>query len=169
MIKSLFTVITVVLLASCSPEIKKTAVESDQNEPIEGLWKLHVMEVKDSLDNWQEWRGGMKGFLLYDGDGHMALHLMPKNYEKTTLAFPNFTDTISLEALKYITNNYNYFGTYTIDYDSSIVSHYKISHSNPSEWYTTARRRFSFSGDTLIVKPVEEKNARLRLKLLKEK
>ncbi|MFK8044024.1 MAG: hypothetical protein AB8B72_00915 [Crocinitomicaceae bacterium] len=70
--------------------------------------------------------------------------------------------------MKYITNNYNYFGTYSIDYDSSIVSHYKISHSNPGEWHTTARRRFSFKADTLVVRPVEEKNAKLRLKFTKE-
>ncbi|MFK8044640.1 MAG: lipocalin-like domain-containing protein [Crocinitomicaceae bacterium] len=153
---------------ACTDNIKpKVAVET-VTEPIEGLWNLQTMELKDDAGNWSEWRDGMKGYLLYDGKGHMALHLIPSDYEKTTLEFPNFTDTISIDALRYITNNYNYFGTYKIDYDSSIVSHYKISHSNPGEWFTTARRKFSFKGDTLIVRPVEEKNAKLRLKFLKE-
>ena len=153
------------------PDMLSTNViqgKTDTQEPIEGLWNLHLMEVKDSSNNWQEWREGMKGYLLYDGKGHMALHLVPKEYEKTDLEFPNFTDTISIEALKYITNNYNYFGTYQLDTDSNIVTHNRISHSNPGEWHTKVRRRFSFKGDTLLVQPVEQKNSKLRLKFLKE-
>jgi len=168
MTKLLTAVSFFIFLVSCNSEAGQEELPDVVKEPIEGLWNLQSMELKDSLGHWSEWRDGMKGYLLYDGNGHMALHLIPSDYEKTDLEFPNFTDTISMEALKYITNNYNYFGTYDIDDDSNIVSHYKISHSNPGEWYTTARRRFSFSGDTLIVRPVEQKNAKLRLKFLKE-
>ena len=59
------------------PDMLSTNViqgKTDTQEPIEGLWNLHLMEVKDSSNNWQEWREGMKGYLLYDGKGHMALH-----------------------------------------------------------------------------------------------
>ncbi len=164
--KSVFIIFSFLILASCNETLNQP-IEDKIEEPIEGLWKLHAMEVRDSLDEWQEWRGGMQGYILYDGDGHMALHLIPKGYENTDLVFPNFTDTISIEALKYITNNYNYFGTYTIDYENNIVSHLRISHSNPKDWNTAVERQFHFNGDTLVVQPVEQENARLRLKLLK--
>ncbi|MDX1350254.1 MAG: lipocalin-like domain-containing protein [Putridiphycobacter sp.] len=165
----LFLYTTLILLAiSCNTnEANRSHLPAIQ-EPLEGLWQLQTMEIIDSLNEWQEWRNGMQGYLLYDGKGHMALHLIPKGYEDTDLIFPNFTDTISIAALKYITNNYNYFGTYDIDTAQQIVTHTRISHSNPKDWHTSVKRHFSFNGDTLVVKPVEKENARLRLKWLKE-
>ena len=70
--------------------------------PILGLWKLHVMEIKEAdTGAWKEWRQGMGGYLLYEKSGYMSLHLMPKAYPKTDLSFKNFTDTMPLEQLKY--------------------------------------------------------------------
>lgn len=136
--------------------------------PILGLWNLHIMEIKDSeTGKWNEWRQGMAGYLLYEKSGYMSLHLAPKSYPDTELNFRNFTDTMSLTQLKYISQNYNYTGSYTVDMDSLIVSHTKLSHSNPNEWGEISRRKFYFTGDTLFVVPTEEENARLRLKFLK--
>ncbi|MFT7114576.1 MAG: hypothetical protein ACI8P7_001363 [Candidatus Azotimanducaceae bacterium] len=42
-----------------------------------------------------------------------------------------------------------------------------MSHSNPKEWNATVIRNFTFRNDTLILRPDEEKNAKLRLKWLK--
>lgn len=141
--------------------------ETKSDLPILGLWKLNIMEVKDDAGVWKEWRQGMGGYLLYEESGYMSLHLMPKSYPDTDLIFKNFTDTMKLDQLKYISQNYNYTGSYTVDLDSSIVSHTKLSHSNPNEWGEVSRRKFSFVGDTLFVVPTEEENARLRLKFLK--
>ena len=136
--------------------------------PILGLWKLHVMEIKNSETGlWEEWRQGMGGYLLYEKSGYMSLHLMPKSYPNTDMKFKNFTDTMQIDQLKYISQNYNYTGSYTVDLDSSIVSHTKLSHSNPNEWGEISRRKFSFKADTLFVVPTEEENASLRLKFLK--
>ena len=132
-----------------------------------GLWKLHAMEVKNEKDEWSEWRQGMGGYLLYQESGYMSLHLFPKAYPESNLIFRNFTDTMQLDQLKYISQNYNYTGSFTVDQDSSIVSHTKLSHSNPNEWGEISRRKFSFVGDTLFVVPTEEENASLRLKFLK--
>lgn len=134
-----------------------------------GLWDLHIMEIKNAeTGQWKEWRQGMGGYLLYEKSGYMSLHMMPKTYANTDLKFKNFTDTMPLPQLKYISQNYNYTGSYTVDLDSSIVSHTKLSHSNPNEWGEISRRKFSFLGDTLVVVPTEEENASLRLKFLKK-
>ncbi|MFT4987187.1 MAG: hypothetical protein ACI81Y_001809 [Glaciecola sp.] len=141
----------------------------NQPEPsdVTGLWKLHTMEVKDSLTGkWSEFRDGMQGYLLYDSEDNVALHLIKKGYENRKDKFRNFTDTMSLDKLKHITGNYNYIGKYSVNED--IVSHHRLSHSNPNDWGVTVERRFKFSADTLIIKPVEEKNARLRLKWLRD-
>ncbi len=134
---------------------------------LEGLWELQIMEVRQDNGEWKEWRDGMQGFLMYDRHGNMSLHLTTRGYETTSLQFPNFTDSISQEALKHITNNYNYFGQYRINRDSGWVVHQRISHSNPAEWSSSVTRKFHFRKDTLVISPKEEKNARLRLKWLR--
>lgn len=134
-----------------------------------GLWKLESMKVRDSATNtWNSYHGGMDGYLLYDEKGRVALHLYDKGYEDTDLRFPNFNDSIPLEALRYITKSYYYMGNYKVSEKDSIVSHYKLSHSNPAEFGLTAKRRFYFIGDTLVMEPVEKKNANLRLKWLRK-
>jgi|SRR5690606_21395259 len=148
------------------------ACQNKVEEPskIEGLWKLESMKVRDTVDNtWSNYKGGMDGYLLYDGNGHVSLHLYEKGYEKAGIEFPNFNDSIPLEALKHITKSYYYMGNYSVSENDSIVSHFKLSHSNPSEFGLTAERRFYFNGDTLMMQPVEKKNSRLRLKWLKTK
>ncbi len=140
-----------------------------ENSKLIGLWTLESMKVKDSAtNNWKDYRGVMKGFLLYDAKGHVALHLFDKDYQNFSSPFPNFTDTISVEALKHLTKSYYYMGNYSVSEKDSLVTHTKLSHSNPSEFGGTSERRFYFNGDTLILEPVEKKNANLRLKWLRE-
>jgi len=139
-----------------------------KNQHITGLWKLESMRVRDTASNtWSDYRGGMDGYLLYGGNGHVSLHLYEKDYENAEIEFPNFTGSIPLEALKHITKSYYYMGTYEVSREDSIVSHFKLSHSNPSEFGLTAERRFYFSGDTLVMQPVERENNRLKLKWLR--
>ena len=147
-------------------------ISCGENKPtkptLTGLWKLESMKVRDTTTNtWSDYKGGMDGYLLYDGNGHVALHLYEKGYEKAGMEFPNFNDSIPLEALKYITKSYYYIGNYKVSEADSIVAHFKRSHSNPSEFGLTAERRFYFIGDTLVMQPVERKNSKLKLKWLK--
>jgi hypothetical protein len=127
------------------------------------------MEQQDPVTGqWSEWRNGMQGYILYDDNDNMSIHLTTKGYEDTELRFPNFIDSISNEALKHLTGSYVYFAKYTIDEKRNEVEHARISHSNPGMWNEKVTRRFTFSGDTLILQPTEEENAGLRLKWLKE-
>lgn len=152
-----------ILIVSLSCQNKEVSTSK-----LTGLWKLESMKVRDTVTNaWSDYKGGMDGYLLYDGNGHVALHLYEKGYEKSGIEFPNFNDSIPLEALKHNTKSYYYMGNYKVSENDSIVSHYKLSHSNPSEFGLTAERRFFFSGDTLVMQPVERKNSKLKLKWLK--
>lgn len=144
---------------------------SQPNEPNEfsGLWSLYIMEQMDpETGDWSEWRNGMQGYILYDEKDNMALHLTTAGYENTDLRFPNFVDTIPLEALRHLTNSYVYFAKYKVDRDKQVVEHARISHSNPGEWKKVVRRRFTFHGDTLILQPEEESNSGLRLKWIRQ-
>jgi len=163
-------IIYLVLFVSCSNESSQepTAKQKELNK-FSGLWSLYIMEELNSETGvWSEWRDGMQGYILYDDKNNMAVHLTTSGYEDTDLRFPIFTDTISIEALKHLTNSYVYFAKYTIDEKQQIVEHARISHSNPDLWNEVVKRRFTFSGDTLILQPLEEKDAGLRLKWIRE-
>ena len=155
-------IVLFIMILGCD---SKTVTEENS---FEGLWSLHIMESKDSLTgNWSEWRQGMQGYILYDATENMAVHLTWKGYQDTDIRFPNFVDTISMEALKYLTGSYTYFAKYTVFEDENVVQHHRISHSNPGDWGVTVRRRYTFSGDTLILAPLEEQNSGLRLKWIR--
>jgi hypothetical protein len=155
----------IIICSSCGLKSAENTLEPSEKEKIKGLWSLYLMEKNDSLTGtWNEWKGGMQGYILYDDSENMSLHLTKKGYQDTDLEFPNFVDTIPLEALKYLTNSYVYFAKYSLDTVNHIVTHARISHSNPAEWNDVVERRYLFIGDTLVLAPVEAKNSALRLK-----
>ena len=155
--KTSLILLLALLFSSCETEI--------QENKLTGLWSLVVMDnYNEETSEWEVWNGGMQGYILYDSEENMSLHLMTKDYEKTDLRFPDFDDTVPLEALKHLTNSYVYFAKYSIDYQDRVVTHKRISHSNPGEWGKTVKRKFGFIGDTLTLEPLEEKTAGLRLK-----
>ncbi len=161
--KYLFYLASILFLTSCE------SVQQDEDNPnIVGLWSLEAMDIQDSAGNWHLWNGGMQGFLLYDNAGHGALHLLTKGYEDFDIAFNHFEDSIPLEALHHLNNSYVYIARYEIDEEEGIVKHERISHSNPGEWGEVVERKYWFSGDTLVLQPVEDENASLRLKWLRE-
>ena len=161
----LYVLFISVTLINCNQRAKEAV-----DNKFAGLWSLHIMEQRDpESTQWREWRNGMQGYILYDDKNNMSVHLTTKGYEKTHLDFPNFVDTIPIEALRHLTNSYVYFAKYSVDEEKGIVEHARISHSNPAEWNDIVRRRYTFSGDTLILQPVEERNAGLRLKWVRER
>jgi len=152
------------LFLACNQETKQK-----EPNPFSGLWSLYIMEQQDSTTgNWSEWRNGMQGYILYDDKNNMSVHLTTVDYEKTDLRFPNFTNTISNEALRHLTNSNVYFAKYTIDEEQSVIEHARISHSNPGMWNEIVRRKYTFKGDTLILQPLEKATAGLRLKWIKK-
>ena len=148
------------ILLSCEMEIKKS-----QANRFSGLWKLHIIEQQDSISGeWKEYRDGLQGFIIYDDKDNMAVHLTSKGYQNTDIVFHDFTDTVSMDELKHRTQSYVYFAKYTIDEENNVVTHARISHSNPNMWNVTVKRSFEFKGDTLVLTTLENKNSPLRVK-----
>lgn len=144
-------------------------IEQEESNQFAGLWSLYVMEqLNAETGEWSEWRNGMQGYILYDDKNNMSVHLTTKGYQNTDVRFPNFTDSIPDDALKHLTNSYVYFAKYHVDKEQQVVEHARISHSNPAMWNEVVKRRFTFSGDTLILQPLEKDNSGLRLKWIKE-
>ena len=163
-IQFLSFLVILIVLSGCRQELD----EEEAENPFSGLWSLHIMERQNpETGEWSEWRDGMQGYILYDDTDNMSVHLTKKGYQNTDLRFPNFVDTVSVEALKHLTGSYVYFAKYTVDEEEKVVQHARFSHSNPGDWNVVVRRRYTFSGDTLILAPLEDQNSGLRLKWIK--
>ncbi len=160
----LLLLLTISLSIGCNQESKQKRFNK-----FNGLWSLHIMEQLNSeTGEWSEYKEGVQGYILYDDIGNMAVHITAKDYENTDLRFPFLSDTLSNDALIHRTQSFVYFAKYTVFESSQIVEHARISHSNPGQWNQVVTRKFTFSGDTLILEPMEKSYAGMRLKWIKE-
>ena len=135
------------------------------NKQLAGMYKLHSIEVQDSTGQYHhEWASDGTGYIIYDGLGHMAVHITPKTYkeykwvlsENETL-YPDkvkaVLDSMTIDELKAalveFVSNYVYVANYSVSDSTGFVVHDRLSHTIPSSWNTTVTRRFVFHGDTL--------------------
>jgi len=156
--------------------------KSKREALLNGMYKLHSIENKDSSGEWrqQEWGKDGDGYIVYDGIGHMGVQITPKGYkdfqwldeessinnEKVKAKADSMTTEELKDAVKEFSSSYVYFGNYSVSDSEDVVTHYRISSSIPVVWGTTVKRKFSFKGDTIILEPL---NANRRLKWIKEK
>lgn len=155
---------------------------SNRNKQLAGMYKLYIIENKDSSGMWrqQEWGEGGDGYIVYDGKGHMGVHITSKGYkdfkwldEETSINSDEVDKKINSmtvdelkEAVKEFESSYVYFGNYSVDDTADVVTHHRITSSIPAIWGTTVKRKFSFRGDTIILEPL---NANRRLKWIRQK
>lgn len=168
--------LTANFLISCS-ENKKI----DNRSRLSGMYKLYISENIDSNGVWHEdpWTKGGTGYIIYDGMGHMAVHITRKGYndykwlpEEQSLRDEYVNkklDSMSTDELKdavrAFASSYVYAGNYTIDDTADIVNHERISTSIHSPVGSTVRRAFTISGDTIILRVL---NGNRRLKWIKQ-
>jgi len=165
-----------VVLLSCTGKTKP-----DRKAQLAGMYKLYISENADSNGMWHEdpWTKGGTGYIIYDGIGHMAVHITRKGYhdykwlpEEESLRDERINqklDSMSTEELKdavrAFASSYVYIGNYSIEDTADVVKHERLSTSIHSPLGSTVRRAFSFSGDTIILHVL---NGNRRLKWIKQ-
>lgn len=145
--------------------------QQNNDDKFHGMWRLEKFEMFDSLaSKWTDYtpRRGYTGYIVYDGQGHMGVHLTPQGY-KDFNSDKNI-DSLSpddLKALaKFYQSNFVYFADYTIT-DSTIL-HKRHSATEPRDWGTDLTRGFEFRNDTLILTTHEKIDGqKLRLRWIK--
>ena len=112
------------------------------------------------------------GYILYDGQGHMGVHLTPKGYKdfdtNKNIDSLNRDDLIALT--KFYKSNLVYFADYTLT--ENTVVHNRLSSTDPKYWGKSFTRDFEFRHDTLILTPQEinpGQKQKLRLRWVKLK
>jgi Lipocalin-like domain len=164
----------VLLLSACSEQKRDT-------QRLAGMYKLYISENADSNGVWHEdpWTKGGTGYIVYDGDGHMAVQIMREGYnefkwlpEEQSLRDEYINqkiDSMSVDELKNavraFSSLYTYAGNYTIEDTADVVKHERIATSIHSPVGSTVRRGFTFSGDTVILRVL---NGNRRLKWIKQ-
>jgi hypothetical protein len=162
-VRILFISLFTLIIGACS---NKTP---EDEHSIIGLWRLVGMQEQNHLSGkWNDYGKKMQGFLLYDAKGHMSLHMTIEDYEKTNLIFHDLKDSVSIDELKHRSMSYNYMAQYEIDHDKHIITHHRISHSNPTEWNTSVKREMIFSSDTLILTTLDRDAGKIRVKWLRD-
>jgi hypothetical protein len=88
--------------------------DSNSDPHFHGMWKLDIFESYDSISGtWSYWDHDLyqAGYILYDGKGHMAVHLTSKDYQDFNASEP--MDKPGLEGLKerleFFHSNFVYF------------------------------------------------------------
>jgi hypothetical protein len=133
-----------------------------------GRWSLHIVEQQqDSLSAWTPRGGsyeGRQGYIIYDGLGGMGVHHVPGGYENYVFEGVGGLDNLTENDLKHLANNFVYFGEYKVIDSLQIIEHHIESSQSPALWGTVTRRKYVFSGDTLILNPVTSRYPKIRLK-----
>ena len=124
------------------------------NKKFTGMWRLDKFEAFDSSSNtWADdtTRIGWNGYILYDGQGHMGVHLTPKGYKdfdtNKNIDSLNHDELVALT--KFYKSNFVYFSDYTLT--DSTIEHKRLSATEPQSWGKSLTRDFEFKQDTLIL------------------
>ena len=141
------------------------AKEDETGNKLAGMYKLSSIQVQDSAGVYHdEWASDGTGYIIYDGQGHMAVHITPKVYkeykwvlsenetlypEKIKAKLDSMTVDELKAAVEEFASNYVYVANYSLSDSENVVTHQRLSHTIPSSWNTTVKRRFIFHGDTL--------------------
>ena len=129
-----------------------------------------VESQADSTSIWeprQDRYKNRKGFIIYDGKGGMGVHHVPENYDKYEFEGRGGLDSLTVEDLRHLADNFVYFGKYRVNDSLKIIEHHIESVNFQQMWGTVAKRNYLFSKDTLILNPITNRYPKTRLKWVK--
>lgn len=121
-----------------------------------GTWKLVSIEERDAdgrLVTPLDFGPEPAGMLMYDATGHMSVHAMRRGRPRLPSADVHLATP--QEAKTAFVGYSAYFGTYEVDPSAGVVIH-RVEGSLLPNWEgSDQRRRFTLTGDKLILEPPE--------------
>ncbi len=122
-----------------------------QENKLVGTWRLvEFADLDSATSTWANAYGkNPKGYFTYTKNGIVNLNICSETPLKIS---QDSAKNYNINLLKWVDNNsVGYFGTYSVDFTKSIVTHHVKGGSMP--WYidTDQPRQFILRGDTLII------------------
>ena len=165
-IKYQYFAIIITLLLSCNEQNRTSDFEK-----FTGRWTLDIVESQtDSTSVWEPRHDNYKnrkGFIIYDGRGGMGVHHVTENYDKYEFEGTGGLDSLTVKDLRHLADNFVYFGKYRVNDSLKTIEHYIESANFQNMWGKVAKRKYHFSGDTLILSPIMNSYPKTRLKWIK--
>jgi Lipocalin-like domain len=115
-----------------------------------GTWRLIEYSELDSNGVWEYPFGkNPRGYFTYTKNFILNINISSEVPLKITAdSIKNY----SVNLVNYLSNYaLGYFGTYSVDYENSIVTHHVLGGSIPSYINTDQKRPFVLKGDTLFI------------------
>lgn len=130
---------------------RRPTIAATQLDKLIGTWRLIEFADVDSLTSKWIYRYGKnpKGYFTYTKSGIVNLNISTETPLKIS---EDSAKNYNINLLNWVNNfSVGYFGTYTVDFKKSIVTHHVKGGSLP--WYTDTDqpRPFVLKGDTLII------------------
>jgi hypothetical protein len=147
---------------------------ADYNNALRNRGDITIWFTQDAVNNWRPARIGGRGRLVEYSDLDTLTGIWKYKYGKNPKGYFTYTKTFivslnitaetpfkfSMDSAKHLIMNYydmtqknslGYFGTYSVDWEKSIVTHHVNGGSLP--WYidTDQPRPFTIKGDTVII------------------
>jgi len=124
---------------------------NSQLDKLVGTWRVIEYSDFDSLTGkWKDRYGRQpRGYFIYTKSGIVSINI---STDKPIKVSEDSSKSINVNYFEnYYSNAFSYFGTYTVDWKKSIVTHYVKGGS--LLWYidTDQPRQFMLSGDTLTI------------------
>jgi hypothetical protein len=119
-----------------------------------GTWKLVSIEERDAegrLVTPLDYGPAPIGMIMYDASGHMSVHAMRR--DRPRLASDDVHLATPEKAKAAFVGYGAYFGTYTVDERAGLVTHHVQGSLIPNWEGSEQRRRFTISGDKLVLEP----------------
>jgi|SRR5690348_8507487 len=130
--------------------------QSDARSAFVGTWRLVLFE-QDSAGALLRRGAHPTGYLYYDASGHMAAQIQP---ERQRASWAQTVAPTAEQALDAATGYIAYFGTYSVNEQSRIVTHHREGALNLD--VVDYSRRYEFQGnDRLVLLPVGRPGVRL--------
>lgn len=151
LLKTLASFLAALLFLTASLQAQTKKMNSTTPNKLVGTWRLIEFVNTDTLTGKLIYRYGKhpRGYFTYTKSGIVNINISTDNpmiisEDSAKKMSVNYFDNYEYNAL-------GYFGTYTIDWGKSIVTHHVKGGSLP--WYidTDQPRPFTLKGDTLII------------------
>jgi hypothetical protein len=123
--------------------------------PITGAQTSAARDTPRFVGTWRLASETQTGIMIYDSLGNMAAQVMPNRVRRKYAA----AEPTPEEAKEAITGYLAYFGTYSVDEQTRIVTHHRKGNINPGQVGDDVVRAYVFeSNDRLVLTPAGSTN-----------